>query len=353
MNSTADSNRYGRQTLLPQVGAGGQARLSRARVLLVGCGALGTVVADYLVRAGVGRLTIVDRDVVELTNLQRQTLFDEADVSSGTPKAVAAAARLRAINAAVEIEPLVADVHAENVETLAGVDRGNATRRADVIVDGTDNAETRYLINDVANKHHIPWVYGAAVGTEGRVMAIDPPRTACLRCAFPDAPLPGELQTCDTTGVLGPAAGVVASLQVAAAIRLIVGGGSANELATIDAWTMRLRSISLVDAKRPDCPACGPCRRYDSLDAPPVATTALCGRDSVQLRPRAIANIDLGAMATRWRPAGAVELSPYLLRFRPTGERESLTLFKDGRVIVHGTTDPGRARGVKSRYIGD
>jgi molybdopterin/thiamine biosynthesis adenylyltransferase len=353
MKSDADFTRYHRQSLLPQVGREGQARLSGARVLLVGCGALGTVVADYLVRAGVGGVTMVDRDLVELTNLQRQTLFDESDVTSGAPKAVAAVERLRKVNATVELDAVVADVHSENIEALAGVGGRGAAGRVDVIVDGTDNAETRYLINDVANKHGVPWVYGAAVGAEGRVMVIDPPRTACLRCLFPDAPLPGELQTCDTTGVLGPVAGVVASLQAAATIRLIVGGGSASELATIDAWTMRLRSISTADGKRPDCPACGSRRRYDFLDAPPAATTALCGRDSVQLRPRAVVNLDLSALATRWRAAGEVDQSPYLLRLRPRGERESITLFRDGRVIIHGTTDPARARSVRSRFVGD
>jgi adenylyltransferase/sulfurtransferase len=342
-------DRYHRQTLLPQIGANGQARLEQSRVLLIGCGALGTVLADYLARAGVGHLMIADRDIVELTNLQRQALFDEADVAAGTPKAVAAVERLRRVNSAISLEAVVADVHQDNVEAMAGVTgRGP---RVDVIVDGTDNAETRYLVNDVAVKHGIPWVYGAAVGVEGRVMAIDPPRTPCLRCVFPEAPGPGELQTCDTAGVLGPVAGTVAALQSAAVLRLLVGGGAAAELVTIEAWTLRLRSISMVDAQRVDCPTCS-AGRFTYLDAPSPATTLLCGRDSVQLRPRGGARIDLPGMAAHWQRLGTVSLTPYLLRFSPDGaEANRLTLFNDGRVMVHGTNDPQRARAIVARYM--
>ncbi|HEV7300407.1 MAG TPA: ThiF family adenylyltransferase [Tepidisphaeraceae bacterium] len=343
-------DRYHRQSLLPQIGLTGQQRIAASRVLLVGCGALGTVVADYLARAGVGHLTIVDRDVVESTNLQRQTLFDEADVAAGTPKAVAAVERLRRVNSAVSLEPVVADVHQDNIESLAGVACDG--QRVDLIVDGTDNAETRYLVNDVAVKHGLPWVYGAAVGVEGRVMAIEPQRTACLRCVFPEAPGPGELQTCDTAGVLGPVAGVVASLQAATALRMLVGGGATNELVTIDAWSLRLRSVSTVDAKRPECPACGQ-RHFEFLDATSPATTVLCGRDSVQLRPRAAVKVDLAAVAAQWRSLGVVSQTPFLLRFSPRGlEPDQLTLFNDGRVIVHGTSDPGRARTLVARFFG-
>jgi adenylyltransferase/sulfurtransferase len=334
-------NRYQRQTLLPQVGSAGQTRLKQARALLIGCGALGTVVADYLVRAGVGHLTIVDRDVVELTNLQRQTLFDESDARDGVPKAVAGANRLKQVNADVIVEPVVADVHQENVESLV--------HGVNVVVDGTDNAETRYLVNDVSVKHGIPWVYGAAVGTEGRVLAIDSPRTPCLRCVFPEAPSPGELQTCDTAGVLGPAAGVVGALQAAAVIRLLVGEGSANELVIVDAWTSKLRSASTVDARRDGCPTCAQ-RRFDFLTAPSPATTALCGRDSVQIRPRVASKIDLAKMAAALAGSGQVEQSPFLIRYRSTaGER--VTVFGDGRVIVHDTTDAARARSIAAKVV--
>ena len=207
-------SRYHRQVLLPQIGQAGQERLAGARVLLVGCGALGSVIAEQLARAGVGLLRIADRDVVELTNLQRQVLFDERDVAEHTPKAVAAARRLKEINSEVRVEALICDVHAGNIEDFVD---------GDLIIDGTDNVETRYLVNDISVKHGLPWVYGACVGTEGRCMAVLPPEDACLRCVYPEPPSATELPTCDTAGVLGPAAALVASLQVTAAIRLLVG----------------------------------------------------------------------------------------------------------------------------------
>ncbi len=339
-------NRYARQILLPQVGDAGQERLARSRVVVIGCGALGTVAADYLARAGVGHLTIVDRDIVEETNLQRQTLFTTTDVLAGTPKAVAAAERLTAVNPRIVVVPFVADVHQDNVESIIGVDEN----RADVIVDGTDNAETRYLVNDACVKHGVPWIYGAAVGVEGRAMAIDSPRTPCLRCIFPEAPLPGDMQTCDTAGVLGPAAGVVASLQAAAALRLMVGDGAVNELVTINAWTMRLRNISTTDARRADCPTCNQ-RRFDFLNATSSATSVLCGRDSVQVR-LSERRLDLAQIGTQLAKVGTAERTPYLLRFVPRDpDSFRLTLFADGRAIVHGVTDPGRARSFVAKWI--
>ena len=259
------AGRYHRQELLPWVGEAGQARLAGSRVLLVGCGALGTTAAEQLARAGVGSITVADRDVVEWTNLQRQTLFAERDV--GRPKAVAAAERLGAVNSSVRVDARVADVDADGVEALA-----LEPRPADVIVDGTDNAQTRYLLNDVAVKHGVPWVYGGCVGTDGRVMAVVPGlgETPCLRCVFPDPPAAGELATCDTAGVLGPAASAVASLQAVAALKILTGhaADAAGSLLTIDFWRGRHRAIDLTNARRPDCPCCG-LRRFDFLDAPP------------------------------------------------------------------------------------
>ncbi|HLL89195.1 MAG TPA: ThiF family adenylyltransferase [Tepidisphaeraceae bacterium] len=343
------TDRYHRQTLLPQIGPAGQAKLAASRVLLIGCGALGTVLADYLVRAGVGWLRIVDRDLVEPTNLQRQTLFVEADVDQ--PKAVAAAARLRQVNSRSTIEPLVADVFAGNVEHLTDV-RGDGPM-VDLVLDGTDNAETRYLVNDVAVKHGVPWVYGAAVAVEGRVMAIDPRAgTPCLRCVFPQPPAVGQLATCDTAGVLGPAAGVTASLQAAAAIRLLVGGGTNHVLTSFDAWDGRLRTLSLADAKRDDCPACGH-RRFEFLDAVAVPTVTLCGRDAVQVRPATPTRLVLRELAMTLARSGKVEATPHLLRFASDGAlRVRLTVFADGRVIVHGTTRADEARSVVARYVG-
>lgn len=346
--------RYQRQILLPQIREAGQARLGAARVLLVGCGALGTVIADQLARAGVGLLRIVDRDVVELTNLQRQVLFDENDAREGTPKAIAAARRLTRVNASVVVEPHVTDLHSGNVEALAGTEGGDA--RVDLILDGTDNAETRYLLNDVAVKHALSWVYGACVGTEGRVMLVRPPATACLRCVFPEPPAPGELPTCDTVGVLGPAAGVVASLQSAMALKLLSGSVDepAEELITIDVWKPRLRQTSLVGAKRADCPTCGR-REFAFLDRPDGSRAiSLCGRNAVQIRPAPGVRIDLSQLADRLRRAErTVEQTPYLLRCCvDAGGAVLLTVFADGRAIVQGSQSFDQARSIYARWIG-
>ncbi|MEA2734349.1 MAG: molybdopterin-synthase adenylyltransferase [Humisphaera sp.] len=340
-------DRYHRQTLLPQIGPGGQERLTRSRVLLVGCGALGTVIAEQMARAGIGFLRICDRDLVETTNLQRQVLFDEADVTAGTPKAIAAAQRLRRINSTIVIEPHVVDVHSGNIESLMdGID---------LVMDGTDNAETRYLVNDATVKHARPWVYGACVGTGGRVMGIVPGRSPCLRCLFPDLPEPGALETCDTAGVLASAASVVASLQVVEAMKIILGDASAaRELVTIDLWPLRIKTISTADARRQDCPTCGE-RRFEFLDVRPgAAATSLCGRNTVQVRPASNGTrIDLDAIAGRLEVAGEVERTAFFVRCTLRDGNLSLTLFPDGRAMVHGTADPAVARSIYARFIGN
>jgi adenylyltransferase/sulfurtransferase len=337
--------RYHRQMLLPFVGEAGQNKLLASRVLLVGCGALGCVVAEQLVRAGVGHLTVVDRDVVELTNLQRQVLFDEADAAEGMPKAIAAARRLSSINSGVQIAPQVIDVHPGNAEALAEVD---------LIVDGTDNAETRYLLNDVAVKLNIPWIYGACVGTDGRVMVIRPGITPCLQCIFPEPPGVGELQTCDTAGVLGPAISVIAGYQSAEALKILTGNADAvlAGLLTVDFWKNRHRTIE-TGHRREEC-ACCDRREFRFLDRPPEAATAtLCGRNSVQVRPATATRIDLEKLAERLVAVGTIERSPYLIRSRLTNPVDTvLTIFPDGRCIVQGTTDPARARTLVSQFVG-
>jgi len=335
-------NRYQRQTLLPQFGPAAQDSLARARAVLIGCGALGCALADQLVRAGIGHLRIVDRDVVELTNLQRQMLFDESDASLGLPKAVAAANRLGAVNSEVTIEPMVVDLHAANAEEVIG---------ADLVLDGTDNAETRYLLNDVAVKHGIEWVYGACVGTEGRMMAVRPGRTPCLRCLFPTPPAPGTLPTCDTTGILGPVAVTIASLQALAAIQLLIGADVPNQLVSFDGWRGRWHSTPL-DGPREGCTACGK-RNFEFLaqrERPPVA---LCGRNAVQVQPASGAGeFRLAPVAEKLRKVGQVEQTPYLLRCALESSDLRLTLFTDGRMIVHGTSALERARSIYARYIG-
>jgi adenylyltransferase/sulfurtransferase len=344
-------DRYHRQALLPQIGRDGQARLAASRVLVVGCGALGSVIAEQLARAGVGSLVLVDRDVVEWTNLQRQTLFDESDARDAAPKAVAAKRRLERVNGAIQIDALVSDVHSGNIEHLAGLERGGTP--VHLILDGTDNVETRYLLNDICIKHSVPWVYGACVGTEGRVMAIRPGATPCLRCVFRTPPAGTELPTCDTAGVLGPAAGIVASFQVVAAMRVLCGAPEADErLLAMDVWTGRMRSVDL-GARSPDCPTCGR-RQFEFLDRADGPTTTLCGRRAVQVRPgRGSASFDMAAAEVKLTRVGLVQRTPYLLRCRLNDAADvELTLFSDGRLIVTGTTDSDRAKSLYARYIG-
>jgi adenylyltransferase/sulfurtransferase len=345
--SDIDLQRYHRQTLLPQVGPTGQQRLAASRVLLIGCGALGTTIADQLVRAGVGHLTLADRDIVELTNLQRQTLFDERDAADGLPKAIAAANRLRAINSTVQVTPLVSDVHAGNIEGLI-------SSGVNLILDGTDNVQTRYLINDVSVKHALPWIYGAAVGTDGRVMTIVPPATPCLRCIFPTPPGAHELPTCDTAGVLGMAATIVGAFQTIEAIKILTAQPPAPALLRFDFWQPRLHATPLAGAKRSDCPCCSQ-RRFEYLDAITAGDTAatLCGRNAVQVRPARTSEMNLETLANKLAPTGEVTRTSHVVRCTlrdPAGVR--LTVFPDGRSLIHGVNDPARAKSLHARFIG-
>ena len=330
--------RYHRQTILPEIGTAGRDRLRDAAALVIGVGALGTVSSDLLCRAGVGRIILVDRDVVDLTNLQRQTLYGEADV--GQPKAVAAAERLKAINGDIAIEPRAIDLTGDNVASLVdGVT---------VVIDGLDNAQTRYLLNDACVKVGVPWLYGAAVGTEGRTMGVLPSTTACLRCVFPEPPPAGELDTCDTRGILAPAAGIVGNRQAAAAIRLITVGTVVPGLVAFDVWHDTHRHLT-VD-RDPDCPCCGG-RRFDFLDQMPEPVVSLCGRDAVQVRVGR--RLDLKSLATRWdHVAGDRRVTPFMAKLSPASEPVRLTAFPDGRVLVQGTQDGSVARSIVDRYVG-
>ncbi len=337
-------NRYHRQILLPQIGETGQRRLSASRIMLIGCGALGTVIAEQLVRAGIGHLRITDRDVVELTNLQRQTLFDESDVEAGLPKAIAATGRLSKINSAVAIEPKVVDVHSENIEALCD--------SIDLILDGTDNVQTRYLINDIAVKLKIPWVYGACVGVTGRAMGIIPEKSPCLRCLFPEPPGPGELQTCDTAGVLASASAIVASLQVAEAFKILLNDAdAAKHLTTFDLWLLRFRSIDTTNARHPECITCGE-HRFEFLAQKTTATSVLCGRETVQIRPPSQVQLDLPALASQMQSIGTVQTSSFFVRCAIQSAGLTLTLFPDGRALIHGTSDPAVARSAYAKYVG-
>lgn len=337
--------RYAKQTRFAPLGEDGQARLAASRAVVCGCGALGSVIAGTLVRTGVGRVTLVDRDFVELSNLQRQSLYDESDVAAGTPKAVAAAGRLRRVNSDVEVSAEVTDLTADTLPAIA--------RGADVLLDGTDNFETRLLINDWCVRERVPWVYGGVIGAEGRVMPIVPDETACLACLAPDPPSPGETPTCDTAGVLGSAVGVVASLQATEAIKLLVGARDdlATGLTVVDLWANRFRRVAV--PRDPHCRVCGE-RVFDWLDGRRGSQAAvLCGRNAVQLRPpRGAPRPDLGVMRSTLAPLGEVTGNAHLLRVRLRGSDHELTVFADGRAIVGGVEDEVAARAIWSRCVG-
>lgn len=335
--------RYAKQTRFAPLGEEGQRRLLGSRVLLAGCGALGSVIANTLVRAGVGRLTIVDRDFLEESNLQRQVLYTEQDVADRLPKSIAAAARLAAVNSGVEVEPVVADLTASNLADLAN---GH-----DLVLDGTDNFETRLLLNDWAVREGQPWIYGGVVGAEGRVMPIVPGETACLACLIPEPPAPGETETCDSAGVLGPAVNVVASLQATEAIKLLAGTPDdlALGLMVVDLWAGRWRRLDV--PRDPACRCCGE-RRFDWLDGHLGSrAVVLCGRGAVQLSPPAGSPpIDLAKMRAMLAPLGEVSGNAYLLRLRFEGH--DLTLFGDGRAIIGGVENESDARSVWAKAVG-
>lgn len=334
--------RYARQVQFPPIGAEGQQRLQESTAVLIGCGALGSTIADGLVRAGVGRLVIVDRDFVELNNLQRQMLFDEEDVLQQLPKAIAAARHLRKINSTVTVDPIVTDVHAGNVQDLL--------RGADVVLDGTDNFETRYLINDACVAAGIPWVYGGVVAASGMSMTIVPRKSACLRCVFREPPPPGSLPTCDVAGIISPIVRVIAGVEVCEALKLLTGSGRPNQgLLSVEVWDL---SFGLVDLSgpAPDCPTCGR-GEYSFLRAETgTMAVSLCGRSGVQVAPRPATQLDLAALAERLRAVGQVTRNEFLLRF--ANEECDMTIFPDGRAILKGTTDPAKARTLYARYVG-
>ncbi|MFN7021011.1 MAG: ThiF family adenylyltransferase [Phycisphaerales bacterium] len=346
----ADLARYHRQVILPGFGVEGQRRLAAAHALVVGCGALGTVATDALVRAGVGRVTIVDRDIVEFTNLQRQVLFDESDARAGLPKAQAAADRLARVNSVVEVVPVVADLNSRNVMDLC--------RTVGVVIDGTDNFQTRYLLNDAcvkrtADGEPLALVYGGVVATSGMTLTIVPRATPCLRCIFPDPPPPGISPTCDTAGVLGPMAGVVACIQAAEAIKVLLGRTDLLRpvLSEFDLWNNTRRTIDLATIDRSACPCCSG-GRYEFLDSAAEQTASLCGSDSVQVLPSAPTTIDPTEFVERMARAGFAGFSASRFMARGIADGLGLTVFTDGRAIIKGTTDAGRARSIHARFVG-
>ncbi len=339
--------RYSRQMLFEPIGEAGQRKLAAARVVLVGCGALGSVLADSMARAGVGSLRICDRDFVELDNLQRQTLFTEQDVADGLPKAEAARRRLGGVNSAVTIDAVVTDVNPTNIEPLVA--------GADLILDGADNFETRYLVNDVAVKCGIPWVYGAAVASNGLAMAIVPGDTPCLRCVFDDAPPPETSPTCDTVGVIGPLIHLVAGVQACEAVKILCGLRDAmnRHLVSIDAWSGRFVNINVQGARdRADCVCCRQ-GRFEFLEGNRISSAGhLCGRGAIQINRTGDRTLDLSALARKVQPVagGPVRVNEYLLQ--ATVEAYEITVFVDGRALIKGTDDPAVAKAVYARYVG-
>ena len=339
----ASVDRYARQIIYPGVGREGQQRLADSRVALIGCGALGTVQANVLARAGVGFLRIVDRDYVEWSNLQRQVLFDEQDAREGAPKAAAAVEKLQRINSEIEYETIVEDFGPGNAARIVG--------DVDLALDGTDNLDTRYVLNDVCVKLGKPWVYLAAVASHGVLMPIVPGQTACLRCIFPEQPDPGSIDTCDTAGVLGPMPGIIANLAAAEALKLLIGAHDRlnRGLTWIDCWFNSFQQTPIVDPVA-DCPCCQS-RQFPFLERPAWQQAAtLCGRDSVQVRPQRPVDLDLANLAGRLTAVGAVRQGPHLVRLSvPPHE---LTIFRDGRAIVKGTSEIALARSLYARYVG-
>lgn len=334
-------DRYSRQTRFTPFGAPGQERLATATAAIVGCGALGTVAAGLLARAGVGKLRLIDRDYVEESNLQRQVLYTERDAAEALPKAEAARRHLTEANSTIRIDAHIADLNpADAFDLLAG---------ADVILDATDNFETRMLINDFAVSEGVPWIYGAAVGSYGIAMPVLPGDSACLRCIYPDPPA-GAQPTCETAGVLGPVTSLIGSLQAMEALKILTGNGSSvrRKIFTADLWSGPVRETSM-PPRDPACPACG-LRKFEYLNGSHRAPVSLCGRNAVQIHERA-RPLDLPQLAERLKLLGSLRVNEFALRFQD-GEFD-VTLFADGRAIVKGTTDIGVARGVYSRYVGN
>jgi len=338
------SSRYSRQILFGEIGIDGQQRLANSLVVILGCGALGTVQAEALCRSGVGRLRIIDRDFVEESNLQRQTLFTEDDARAVLPKAVAAQRRLGQINSEVRVEALVADINANNLESLV--------QGAACILDATDNFETRFLINDAAIKHQIPWVYGAAVGSYGVSMTVLPQQTPCLRCVLEKLPAPGSSATCDTAGVLSPIVNVIASVQVAEALKILSGNTRRinRRMLCFDVWENSYRQIEIAGVRdEGDCPCCE-LRRFEFLEGAGSTATTLCGRDSVQISVRQGSGLNLKELAQRLKAVGKVQINEFLLRL--TVDQFEIAVFPDGRGIVRGTKDAQVARSLYAKYVG-
>jgi molybdopterin-synthase adenylyltransferase len=336
-------NRYSRQVLFRQIGNAGQEKLLNSRVLIVGCGALGASHSETLTRAGVGFLRLVDRDFVEFSNLQRQTLYSETDAQERLPKAIAAKNRLSQINSEIEIEAIVADVNFSNIENLV--------KDCDLILDGTDNFQTRYLINDACVKLNKIWIYGAAVSSYGTTMTIQPGETPCLRCIFEEMPDAGSAPTCDTAGVIAPIISTISAIQTTEALKILTGNFDKlhKSLLQFDVWENDWRKIKPGKAN-PDCKACGQ-KIFEFLETEaPEFSAVLCGRNAVQIAPPKPVDLDLPSLAEKLKNVGLVKQNEYLVRLNY--EDYELTVFRDARAIIRGTDDVSVARSIYARFVG-
>ena len=333
-------DRYSRQTLFSGIGQEGQRKINNSSVAVIGCGALGTVIATILVRAGVGKVKIIDLDFIEYHNLQRQVLFDEDDIKNQLPKAIAAERRLKKVNSSIEIEGIVADVNYTNIERLVS--------GADLILDGLDNLETRFLINDVSLKHKIPWVYGGAISASGMTMNIVPGQTACLRCAWDSPSGHGLALTCDTAGVIAPAPFIIGSLQAVETMKILVGASEINRgLTVIDAWNGTFNQLRV--ARREDCSSCG--GKFEFLETRfGTRTTSLCGQNAVQVLNPGVEGLSFEELAARLKAVGKVSYNEFMLNFKV--DSQEMIIFPDGRAIVKNTADESLARGFYAKYIG-
>ncbi|MEH7333300.1 thiazole biosynthesis adenylyltransferase ThiF [Neobacillus drentensis] len=338
------NERYSRQVLFPGIGKGGQAKISEKHVLIIGAGALGSGNAEVLTRAGVGRITIIDRDYVEASNLQRQQLYTEEDVAEKLPKAAAAEKRLHAINSDVEIRAIIGDANPELLEELvSGVD---------VMIDATDNFETRMAMNDVSQKYKVPWIYGACVGSFGMSFSIIPGKTPCLNCLLRSIPLQG--MTCDTGGIISPAVQMVIAHQTAEALKMLAEDWEAvrTSFVSFDLWRNQYTSLKMSKAKFAGCLSCGEERTYPYLDQENMTkTTVLCGRDTVQIRPSSAGELSLERLSGQLSSLGyTVKGNPYLVSVEMGPER--MVIFQDGRALIHGTKDLTHAKSIYQRILG-
>ncbi|MDR0877371.1 MAG: ThiF family adenylyltransferase [Treponema sp.] len=333
-------DRYARQIAFEKIGRDGQQKICASRAAIIGLGALGTVIADELCRAGVGFLRLIDRDVVDISNLQRQVLYTEDDAREQIPKAFAAYAHLSKTNSEIKMEPVFADVNSSNIEAfVSGVD---------LVLDGSDNFELRYLLNEACHKHHIPWIYGGAVAASGSVMNILD-GGPCFRCLLPEVPAPGSYPVCATSGVLNMITGIVASIEAAEAVKILSGSQAVSKkYRAIDLWENTFDAVEV--HKNPDCPVCGK-GQYEFLGKSRGAyTTSLCGRDAIQVVPEKPAEIDFAAFAAALEKTGAVKCSPFMLSF--DDGKTAFNLLKDGRAIIKNVKDEKQAKAVYAEYVG-